>query len=137
MPNGRELAIVWPSSGPVESNELIFKMRLISFLLSGGLLIPAIRAKAIDDYQPGPDSQPKEGAPKGKVTEHRWTSRIFPGTVLRIVPSLMTVPLDMWVDSPTTSMSGPIEIVLPKAVKPEEAFSCRVPNPSNRELVCM
>ena len=37
-------------------------------------------AGAIDDYQPGPDSQSKDGVPKGKVTEHRWTSRIFPGT---------------------------------------------------------
>ncbi|MBL9152097.1 MAG: esterase family protein [Verrucomicrobiales bacterium] len=36
---------------------------------------------AQDDYQPGPDAQPKEGVPKGTVTQAKWTtSRIFPGT---------------------------------------------------------
>jgi len=33
-----------------------------------------------DDYVLGPDSLPKPGVPKGKVTQHTWTSRIFPGT---------------------------------------------------------
>jgi enterochelin esterase family protein len=38
-------------------------------------------AFAIDDYTPGPDSQPKDGVPKGVVTKHTWESKIFPGTV--------------------------------------------------------
>jgi len=33
------------------------------------------------DYKPGPDSMPKEGVPQGKVTQHEWKSKIFPGTV--------------------------------------------------------
>lgn len=36
---------------------------------------------AIDDYQLGPDSMVQEGVPRGSVTQHRWTSQIFPGTV--------------------------------------------------------
>lgn len=36
---------------------------------------------AIDDYQLGPDSMVQEGVPRGTVTQHRWTSQIFPGTV--------------------------------------------------------
>ena len=35
---------------------------------------------AADDYQLGPDSQPKEGVPHGTVTKHKWASKIFPGT---------------------------------------------------------
>lgn len=35
---------------------------------------------ADEDYQPGPDAQVKEGVPQGKVTQHTWTSKIFPGT---------------------------------------------------------
>jgi enterochelin esterase family protein len=33
------------------------------------------------DYQLGPDSQVKEGVPRGKVTKHEWKSEVFPGTV--------------------------------------------------------
>ncbi|HEV3260238.1 MAG TPA: alpha/beta hydrolase-fold protein [Gemmataceae bacterium] len=36
---------------------------------------------AADDYRPGPDSQEHKGVPHGKVTQHSWTSKIFPGTV--------------------------------------------------------
>lgn len=35
---------------------------------------------ADEDYVPGPDSLVKEGVPKGEVTQHRWTSEVFPGT---------------------------------------------------------
>lgn len=35
---------------------------------------------AVDDYELGPDSQRQEGVPQGKVTQHHWTSTIFPGT---------------------------------------------------------
>ena len=36
---------------------------------------------ADEDYKPGPDAEVKEGVPKGEVTQHSWTSKIFPGTV--------------------------------------------------------
>ena len=37
---------------------------------------------AADDYRLGPDSMVQDGVPKGKVTQHTWTSRkVFPGTV--------------------------------------------------------
>ena len=51
------------------------------------LLLTALAAclpmtlSAVDDYQPGPDSMPKEGVPRGKVTQHSHSSKIFPGTV--------------------------------------------------------
>lgn len=36
---------------------------------------------ATDDYQPGPDSMPQEGVPKGEVTKYTFDqSKIFPGT---------------------------------------------------------
>ncbi len=38
--------------------------------------------RAADDYQPGPDSKPQPGVPKGEVLKFEFTkSRIFPGTV--------------------------------------------------------
>lgn len=36
---------------------------------------------ADEDYVPGPDAMPKEGVPKGTLTQHSWTSEIFHGTV--------------------------------------------------------
>lgn len=33
------------------------------------------------EYTLGPDSQRQPGVPKGTVTQHSWTSKIFPGTV--------------------------------------------------------
>lgn len=48
------------------------------------LLIPLLFAGALladdQDYTAGPDAMVKEGVPRGKVTQHKWTSRIFPGT---------------------------------------------------------
>lgn len=35
---------------------------------------------AADDYKLGPDSERQDGVPVGKVTQHKWTSRVFPGT---------------------------------------------------------
>ena len=55
----------------------MFKKILLTCLLT--ITAPALYA--IDDYQPGPDSMPKEGVPKGKVTQHTHSSKIFPGTV--------------------------------------------------------
>jgi len=33
------------------------------------------------DYKLGPDSMEQPGVPKGTLTKHTWTSKIFPGTV--------------------------------------------------------
>lgn len=35
---------------------------------------------AAEDYKLGPDSERHEGVPEGTVTQHRWTSKVFPGT---------------------------------------------------------
>lgn len=37
-------------------------------------------ARAADDYKLGPDSERQAGVPEGTVTQHQWTSRVFPGT---------------------------------------------------------
>src|SRR5262249_42002720 len=36
--------------------------------------------RAADDYKLGPDSERKSGVPQGNVTQHKWTSKVFPGT---------------------------------------------------------
>lgn len=36
---------------------------------------------AADEYALGPDSQRQPNVPKGAVTQHQWTSKIYPGTV--------------------------------------------------------
>jgi enterochelin esterase family protein len=41
-------------------------------------LIPG--ARAADDYKLGSDSERHDGVPQGKVTQHKWTSAVFPGT---------------------------------------------------------
>src|SRR5262249_49144066 len=55
-------------------------MKIVCAILLGFSLanLPALRAA--DDYKLGPDSQVQDGVPKGKITEHTWTSKIFPGT---------------------------------------------------------
>ncbi len=45
------------------------------------LLGSAFLHAADEDYKPGPEAEKKEGVPEGKVTQHQWTSKIFPGTV--------------------------------------------------------
>jgi gluconolactonase len=50
----------------------------------GVRLIPlalATVALFAQEYSLGPDSQPQPGVPKGTVTQHSWTSQLFPGTV--------------------------------------------------------
>jgi sugar lactone lactonase YvrE/enterochelin esterase-like enzyme len=43
------------------------------------MLLPT--ARAADDYQPGPDSLPQEGVPRGEVLQFKFDqSKIFPGT---------------------------------------------------------
>ncbi len=48
------------------------------------LLVLGFAARALiaaEDYPLGPDSKLHTGVPRGTVTKHQWTSRIFPGTV--------------------------------------------------------
>jgi enterochelin esterase-like enzyme len=42
------------------------------------VVLPALHAA--DDYKLGPDSERRAGVPEGKVTQHKWTSHVFPGT---------------------------------------------------------
>lgn len=54
----------------------MFFTRLLAFIL---LVAPAFAA---DDYQPGPDSLPQDGVPKGELLKFEFKdSKIFPGTV--------------------------------------------------------
>lgn len=41
-------------------------------------LLPTL--DAADDYQLGPDSERQAGVPEGKITQHKWASKVFPGT---------------------------------------------------------
>ncbi len=45
------------------------------------VLLGTAGLRAADDYKLGPDSEVQKDIPKGKVTQHTWTSTIFPGTV--------------------------------------------------------
>jgi len=49
-------------------------LTLLAFGMSFSLL-------AADDYKLGPDSMEQKDVPKGKVTKHSWTSKVFDGTV--------------------------------------------------------
>ncbi|MDF1754983.1 MAG: alpha/beta hydrolase-fold protein [Verrucomicrobiales bacterium] len=50
-----------------------------SLLLLFSVIVPGLSDDS--DYKPGPDSVPKQGVPKGTVTQHQWISEIYPGTV--------------------------------------------------------
>ena len=55
-------------------------MRATALLLTTALLSLA-SLRAADDYQPGPDSKPQEGVPKGELLKFTFDkSKIFPGT---------------------------------------------------------
>jgi sugar lactone lactonase YvrE/enterochelin esterase-like enzyme len=57
---------------------------MFSMLRTIGLLASALFACSLiaaDDYPLGPDSERHPDVPKGVVTKHTWTSKIFPGTV--------------------------------------------------------
>src|SRR5262245_24131165 len=44
-------------------------------------IIAAWAALAVaQEYKPGPDSERQPNVPRGVVTKHTWTSKIFPGT---------------------------------------------------------
>lgn len=55
-------------------------LRALTVCLPLLMFLPAA-SLAIDDYQLGPDSLVQAGVPRGTVTQHRWTSEVFPGTV--------------------------------------------------------
>jgi gluconolactonase len=46
-----------------------------TILLGAGALVFA------EEYKLGPDSLPQANVPKGTVTQYKWTSKLFPGTV--------------------------------------------------------
>ena len=51
-------------------------------LIALSTLVGGAAVFAADDYTLGPDSQPKDGVPKGEVKgPFKWESQIFPGTV--------------------------------------------------------
>lgn len=60
-------------------------MRLFSLSLIYCSLLSAIAmgqdAPKPKEYSLGPDSQRKEGVPKGTVTRHVWKSAVYPGTI--------------------------------------------------------
>jgi enterochelin esterase-like enzyme len=51
---------------------------LVAFLL---LTSSPCVVSAAEDYQLGPDSQEQPSVPQGKISQHKWTSKIFEGTV--------------------------------------------------------
>ena len=55
----------------------IHRLALVVTLILTGL---ACFARGADNYLPGPDATPQPGVPTGKVTQHTWESKIFPGT---------------------------------------------------------
>ena len=56
-------------------------MRTLTILCFAATALALRAATAADDYQLGPDSEPKEGVPKGKIEGPLvWESTIFPGT---------------------------------------------------------
>ncbi|MCI0747337.1 MAG: SMP-30/gluconolactonase/LRE family protein [Verrucomicrobia subdivision 3 bacterium] len=72
---------VWPRANPIDmghSNDRIRLMHSLRYLL---FILASFPLLAADDYKLGPDSMPQEGVPRGQVTKHSWTSKIFPGTV--------------------------------------------------------
>lgn len=44
-------------------------------------LVPHSMSDGDEAYRLGPDSQPREGVPRGTVTKRTWKSQVFPGTV--------------------------------------------------------
>ena len=56
-------------------------MKASPWILSATVLLTSLALHAADEYPLGPDSQRQAGIPQGKVSQHTWTSRIFPGTV--------------------------------------------------------
>jgi enterochelin esterase family protein len=49
-------------------------------ILSSSLIAAPPTPPVDPQYKPGPDAERHDGVPEGKVTQHHWTSQIFPGT---------------------------------------------------------
>src|SRR5258708_31135219 len=50
-------------------------------LIISFFLVIIVSAQTTDNYQPGPDSKPQEGVPKGEILKFTFDqSKIFPGT---------------------------------------------------------
>ncbi|MEI8063645.1 MAG: hypothetical protein WCH84_06240 [Verrucomicrobiota bacterium] len=71
------------------------------FPLAASLLLATLPLRAVDDYPPGPDSQPQPGVPQGVVTKHEWRSTIYPGTTR---PYWVYVPAQYTSDKPANVM---------------------------------
>ncbi|WP_442507005.1 alpha/beta hydrolase [Novipirellula sp. SH528] len=55
----------------------------VAYLVTPAMLALALCAQPVtaEDYQHGPDSQPNDAVPHGKVTQHAWdSSKVFEGT---------------------------------------------------------
>lgn len=62
-------------------NEEMNPNHRVTCLLSAFVLLAFASARAADDYEPGPDSKPQPGVPKGEVLKFSFNeSKIFPGT---------------------------------------------------------
>ncbi|RIK74994.1 MAG: esterase [Planctomycetota bacterium] len=55
-------------------------LRALGLLLATLLFATATFAPAAEPYKHGPDSQRQDGVPRGELTKHEWTSKIFDGT---------------------------------------------------------
>ncbi|HEY1861482.1 MAG TPA: alpha/beta hydrolase-fold protein [Gemmataceae bacterium] len=55
-------------------------MRLLAAGLAVLMFALVSPIQAADDYKLGPDSEVHDGVPQGKVTQSKWTSKIFDGT---------------------------------------------------------
>src|SRR5262245_44294112 len=51
---------------------------LVSIALPAAFLLAPL--PPAEDYPLGPDSQRQASVPRGAVTRHSWTSKLFPGT---------------------------------------------------------
>ncbi len=63
---------------------MIWRNNMKGWITMAWLLAASASVEADDSiYKLGPDSMRKEGVPRGKVTEHVWTSHVFEGTLRR------------------------------------------------------
>ena len=51
-----------------------------TFRFLAALLIATVVPTLAQQYELGPDSKVQPNVPRGKITKHKWTSEIFPGT---------------------------------------------------------
>lgn len=70
-------------AGAVVARRRVPALRLAVAALAWAFVAAVSAAALADDetYRLGPDSQPQAGVPTGTVTQHSWTSQVFPGTV--------------------------------------------------------